>query len=190
MMKAVCVIGSPKSNGTTACIVDTVIDGMKASNIEVRRHVLGELNIGYCKGCMDCFTTKKCVQDDDMENVISDMMEADIVVIASPSYWGDITGQLKVFFNRSTPLSDTNGKTVVPKGKIGIAIAVRTGTREVENIHLVKAIEHYFGHLGIKPVKRLTVEKAQFKEDFLRNETKVNEAFEIGNNIVKYYNCD
>jgi hypothetical protein len=46
---------------------------------------------------------------------------------------------LKVFFDRSTPLCDTNGGTIIPKDKIGISVAVRTGQRVEENIHLVEA---------------------------------------------------
>ncbi|WP_102400725.1 flavodoxin family protein [Haloimpatiens massiliensis] len=184
-MKAICIIGSPKPNGSTACVTDKIIEGMKRNNINVKKYVLGEMNINYCKGCMKCYKTKKCIQNDDMNIIINDLIQADIVVIASPSYWGDVTGQLKVFFDRSTPLSDTNGDTIIPKGKIGVSVAVRTGSRIEENMHLIHTIEHYYGHLGIKPVKRFTVEGVQVKEDFEQKEQKVKEAFELGMNILE-----
>lgn len=184
-MKAICIIGSPKPNGSTACVTDKIIEGMKRNNINVKKYVLGEMNINYCKGCMKCYKTKKCIQNDDMNIIINDLTQADIVVISSPSYWGDVTGQLKVFFDRSTPLSDTNGDTIIPKGKIGVSVAVRTGSRIEENMHLIHTIEHYYGHLGIKPVKRFTVEGVQVKEDFEQKEQKVKEAFELGMNILE-----
>lgn len=184
-MKAICIVGSPKSNGTTAAVVDKIIEGMETSKIEIKKYVLGEMNINYCKGCMKCYKTKKCIQIDDMNIIITDLIDADIVLVASPSYWGDVTGQLKVFFDRSTPLSDTNGETIVPKGKIGISVAVRTGSRVEENMNLVHAIEHYYGHLGIKPVRRFTVERVEVKEDFLQKKEKVKEAFELGENILE-----
>jgi multimeric flavodoxin WrbA len=185
IMKATCIIGSPNSNGSTACVTDKIIEGMKSNDIDVKRYILGEMNIKYCKGCKKCYESKKCIQNDDMNIIIGDLMDSDIVVIASPSYWGDVTGQLKVFFDRSTPLSDTNGVTIVPKGKIGVSIAVRTGKRIEENMHLIHTIEHYYGHLGIKPVSRFTVEEVQFKEDFAKKVDKVDEAFELGVNILK-----
>lgn len=46
---------------------------------------------------------------------------------------------MKVFFDRSTPLCDTNGGTIISKDNIGISVAVRTGQRVEENIHLVEA---------------------------------------------------
>jgi multimeric flavodoxin WrbA len=184
-MKAICIIGSPKANGSTACVTDTIIEGMKVNNIDVKRYVLGEMDIKYCKGCKACYESKKCIQNDDMNIIIKDLIESDIVIIASPSYWGDVTGQLKVFFDRSTPLSDTNGESIIPKGKLGVSVAVRTGKRVEENMHLIYTIEHYYGHLGIKPVRRYTVEGVQFREDFLQKESKVKEAFELGLNIVR-----
>ena len=186
-MRAICIIGSPKSNGSTACVTDTIIEGMKVNNIDVKRYVLGEMDIKYCKGCMKCYESRKCIQNDDMNRIFEDLSEADIVIIASPSYWGDVTGQLKVFFDRSTPLCDTNGGTTIPKGKVGVSVAVRTGQRVEENMTIIHAIEHYFGHLGIKPVKRFTVEGVQFKENFQQKEDKVNEAYELGLNILKEY---
>lgn len=50
-MKAVCIIGSPRDNGSTAYITDKVIAGMEESNIEVTRYCLGNLNINFCLGC-------------------------------------------------------------------------------------------------------------------------------------------
>lgn len=185
-MRAVCIVGSPNSNGTTSCVVDKIIEGMKLNNIEVKKIILGQKSIMYCKGCKTCYETKECILHDDMDLIIKDLYEADIVLIASPSYWGDVTGQLKVFFDRSTPLSNTNGGTPVPEGKIGISVAVRTGQRAEENIHIIQTIEHYFGHLGIKPVKCLTVEGVPYKENFIAREEKVYEAFKLGADII---NC-
>jgi multimeric flavodoxin WrbA len=184
-MRAICIIGSPNSNGSTAYLTDKIIEGMRVSNIDVKRYVLGELDIKYCKGCKKCYESRKCIQNDDMNTIINDLIDADIVIIASPSYWGDVTGQLKVFFDRSTPLCDTNGGTIIPKGKVGVSVAVRTGNRIEENMHLIQAIEHYYGHLGIKPVERFTVEGVQVKEDFQQKGDKIKEAFELGVNILK-----
>ncbi len=183
-MKALCIVGSPNSNGSTAGITEKIIEGMKTRGIEIRKYILGEMDIKYCKGCKTCYQTRKCIQKDDMSILYKELSQADIVLISSPSYWGDVTGQLKVFFDRSTPLCDTNGGTIIPEGKIGISVAVRTGSRAEENLHLINTIEHYFGHLGIKPVKRFTVEGVQVREDFENRQDKVEEAFEIGRGIA------
>jgi len=158
-MKAVCIVGSSRSNGSTAYIVDQVIKGMKEQGIETKKHCLGDLNISYCCGSKKCYETGKCIKEDGVQKIVNDIIESDVVVIASPSYWGDITGQLKVFFDRCTPYCDTNEKreTIIPGNKVGISIAVRAGKTDRENIHILESIEHYFGHLGIEPAERLSV---------------------------------
>lgn len=183
-MKAICIVGSPNSNGSTSYVSDKIIEGLKVNNIETKKYVLGEMNINYCKGCNSCHETRKCIQTDDMDKIFADLYDSDIVIIASPSYWGDVTGQLKVFFDRSTPLCDTNGETLVPKGKLGISVSIRAGSHVEENIHLINAIEHYYGHLGIKPIKRFTIEGVNTKNDLIKKQDKLNEAFELGKNII------
>ena len=94
-MKAVCINGSARSNGSTECIIDKVIEGMKETGIETKKHCLGDLNINYCCGSKACYEAGKCVKDDDVQIIINDIVESDIVVIATPDYWGDITRTVK-----------------------------------------------------------------------------------------------
>ena len=185
-MRALCIIGSPRENGWTAFITKRVAQGMIDSGIDVKSYVLGDMEIKYCKGCKTCYKTRRCIQRDDMDQVIKDLFDADIIVVSSPSYWGDVSGQLKVFFDRCTPLCNTGeGGTSVPKGKVGISIAIRAGHRQEENLHLINCIEHYFGHLEIKPVERLMIERIDDVNDFGKKKEEVEKAYWIGRNIAE-----
>lgn len=181
-MLALCIVGSPKTDGCTALVVDQIIKGIFENGIEVRKRVLGNMNINFCTGCKVCYETRSCVQRDDMDGLIKDMFEADFILIAAPSYWGDVPGQLKVFFDRSTPLCNTGkGGTSVPKGKKGFSVAIRAGLRKEENLNIIHSIEHYFGHLEIEPIDYLTFESLDIKNDFTADMKK--KAFEFGKNI-------
>lgn len=185
-MKALFIIGSPRRDGNTAFITGKIADGMKEAGIEIETINLGSMNIHYCQGCGVCEKTRQCVQRDDMDTIIKSMIDANIILIASPSYWGDITGQLKVFFDRSTPLCNAkDGTTPFPKGKIGIAIALRKGNSPGENLHIIESIQHYFGHLYIVPKARYTIEGIGSVEDILRQQDKIDEAYRIGLNILR-----
>lgn len=185
-MNAICIIGSPRANGNTSIIVDKVIEGMKENSIEVTKFCLGDMNIKYCLGCKDCFNDGKCVQKDDMDLLMEKLIESDIVLIASPSYWGDVTGNLKVFFDRNTPFSETNEKrTLIPPGKKGISIAIRAGQTTRENIHIIESIEHYFGHLGIQPIGKLTIEGIDHKADLMKRPELFDKAYELGCSVKK-----
>lgn len=185
VIKAICIVGSPRPGGSTALVVDRIIGGMREAGVEARRFVLGELAINYCQGCRDCETTGTCVQRDDMDTLLQGILEADIVVLASPSYWGDVTGQMKVFIDRSLPLCNAaTGQTPVPPGKIGVAVAVRAGRSVGENQHIVDTFEHYFGHLGIEMRATLTAEGINSPSDLEHDPDILEEAASLGRNIL------
>lgn len=122
-----------------------------------------------------------------MDTLVDKIMEADIIVLASPSYWGDVTGNMKVFIDRSLPLCNAKtGETPVPGGKIGIAVAVRAGRSKAENRHIVDTFEHYFGHLGIKMCAELTAEGVDNPADIRADRENIDEAFRLGKNAVRY----
>lgn len=186
-MKALCIIGSPRKDGSTAYIVDKIIAGMKECGIESKRYCLGDTKINYCLGCKKCYQDGKCVQNDDMDKIIEDLKESDIVIIGTPDYWGDITGQMKVFFDRNTPYANTNNNRISMdnKQRYGISVAVREGKTERENINIINSIEHYFGHMEIVPIASIAITQTSTLNDLLNNHQKeIQEAYELGRKIV------
>lgn len=182
-MKTTIINGSPRSNGSTAMIINKILEGMNISRADTTSFCLGQTKINYCLGCKDCYKTGKCIQRDDVDKIMQSIIESDLIVIGSPSYWGDITGQLKVFFDRNTPFSNTNTnehKLIIPPGKKGISVAVRAGTTERENIHIVESIEHYFGHLHITPIGKFSCTGIDTFEDLMNREDYLKNAFEYG----------
>ncbi len=183
MRKMLFIVGSPRRNGCTSKIADLVIQGT-GSVFQVRKIVLGDLKLNFCLGCKSCFSTRKCVQRDSMDQLFEAIFDADILVMAVPSYWGDVPGQMKVFFDRSTPLCDENGGTIVPAGKRGYSIAVRAGQRIEENLQLIKAMEHYYGHLGIRSEGNATFERIADIEDIGKSSEVVEKAIKFGQMIA------
>jgi multimeric flavodoxin WrbA len=184
-MKAICILGSPRHNGSTSRLVDDIAAGLRSGGFETQVHVLADLDINYCKGCKTCERTGRCCQRDDMDRLIEDIFAADVLLLASPSYWGDVTGQMKVFFDRSTPLCNAKtGKTTVPPGKLGIGVAVRAGKSKPENEHLLASFEHYLGHLGIPLAGRLAVIGVDTPDDLERVPGIHEQAFQLGREIA------
>ena len=188
MAKAVCIVGSARSNGSTAYLVDTMMRGMWESGIETEKFCVGEMNIRFCRGCKQCYVDGKCVQSDDVEMLVQKIVQADYVVIAAPSYWADVPGQLKTFFDRNTPYGDTNPNRILKAEKPikGIAIAVRAGVRQAENELILNAIEHYYGHLGIQTVKRISIRETDTLDDLLaKHQVEIAEVYELGKHITE-----
>ncbi|MGL4652029.1 flavodoxin family protein [Cetobacterium sp.] len=108
-MKLVAFMGSPRKNGNTSKITHEVIKGAESVGIETEIYNLNQLNIKGCQGCMYCRTHDLCVLKDDMEKIYASIKEADVLVIASPIYMWQVTGQVKIFLDRLFAILSTNG---------------------------------------------------------------------------------
>ena len=184
-MKAVCILGSPKPKGNTATILDEIERPLIEQGFEVIRHCLGERNIGFCTGCVSCFESGQCAQNDDVRMIVSDLMGSSLVIVASPSYWGDVTGQMKVFIDRCTPYCNARHTERISASTIkGVAVAVRAGRNKEENENLVKTIEHFLGHLNIPLISKFTAESVDTAEDLAEKPEILSSAYNFGKNLI------
>ena len=184
-MKALCISGSPRKNGNTARILGEIGRGLENKGFTVKRLMLSELDIKYCLGDKTCFQTGDCVQHDDVAEIVHEMYDSQLVIIASPSYWGDVTAQIKTFIDRCTPYCDGNPeRKAKPKETKGIAVAVRAGNNKKENENLVHTIEHFFGHHDIPLISSFTVEGVDTTEDLDNRPEILRKAYEFGNSIT------
>lgn len=187
MAKAVCVNASARACGSCSYILDTVSKGLEASGAVTERINISEINMEFCHGCKKCYEKGVCVIKDDVYETVRKLLSADLVIIASPSYWGDVPGQMKTFFDRNTPFGDTNEYRVLKTDKriLGVSIAVRAGNSERENKLILDYIEHYYGHMGITPVKRFSVRNTDSLADLLnKHASEIAEFYEYGKKLA------
>ncbi len=103
-MKNVLIISSsPRKNGNSDTLCDRFAEGAKESGNTVEKIFLASKNIGYCSGCGVCNDTHKCVQNDDMKEIIEKMLKADVIVFATPVYFYSMNGRMKNFIDRTVP---------------------------------------------------------------------------------------
>ncbi|MHA1135721.1 MAG: flavodoxin family protein [Candidatus Thorarchaeota archaeon] len=106
-MDVLVINGSPrKERMHTGTLVSLFSEGMKEKGANVDIIYPIELEIGDCRGCLNCWgnTPGKCIQNDDMEEVLRKMANADLLVFASPVYVDGMTGSLKTLIDRTIPL--------------------------------------------------------------------------------------
>jgi len=107
-MRVVVLRGSPKRGGSSDTIADSLLKGLETVGpIEVSDFILNDMNIRPCQGCESCLTSEshKCVIDDDMQQIYSVFADADVVVWATPMYWGYMTAQMKTALDRMEALA-------------------------------------------------------------------------------------
>jgi multimeric flavodoxin WrbA len=102
-MKVVSFLGSPRINGNTATLLDSVIKGMRdAGDIHNEQIFLHEKNIKPCAGCNSCKKndTGMCIVKDDMQEMYKLMGSADYIILATPIYWWTVSAQMKLLIDR------------------------------------------------------------------------------------------
>jgi len=118
--------GSARKQGNTAAMVDAFEQGARESGHEVTRFNVAEMNIGGCLGCEYCHTkgNGECVQNDDMPHIYALWNTVDMIVLASPIYYGSFTGQLHSAIHRTYALG-------IPQKANKMAMILSSGACEV-----------------------------------------------------------
>ena len=97
-MKVVVINGSARK-GNTLCAINAFIEGAKDNN-EIEIIEAHTLNLKACMGCDACANSKGCVALDDTNETVDKIVNADMILFASPVYWWGITGQMKLLIDK------------------------------------------------------------------------------------------
>ena len=101
-MKIVCLLGSPRSKGNSTFLAKRFCENAEDRGSEVQRFTLNRLKYRGCQACMTCKTKlDRCVLKDDLSEVLDAVRETDILVMATPVYYGEVSSQLKGFIDRT-----------------------------------------------------------------------------------------
>lgn len=111
------ILASPRENGNVASMIKIACRSAMSAGWEVKMVNLYEKNIAYCKGCMACKKTGRCVIKDDIQPIIDDFTSSDIIVLGSPTYFANVTAPLKNMFDRmvATVMDDNTNRYPKPK---------------------------------------------------------------------------
>ena len=104
MSKNVLIISaSPRKGGNSDLLCDRFLAGAREAGHQAEKIFLRDKKINYCLGCGVCNSTHACVQKDDVAEILEKMVEADVIVLATPVYFYTMCAQLKTLIDRSCP---------------------------------------------------------------------------------------
>ncbi|MBN2329825.1 MAG: flavodoxin family protein [Candidatus Omnitrophica bacterium] len=141
-MKVVAFNGSARKDGNTAIMVNYVLRELESEGIETELIQFSGKSIRGCLACYSCFEKKnqRCSNTSDIGNeCIEKIIEADGVILASPTYFSDVSAELKALIDRAGLVAKANDSLF--RRKVGAAVvAVRRGGE----IHAFDTINHFF----------------------------------------------
>lgn len=104
-MKVIAINGGPRKSNNTGILLKSALEGAKSKGAEVELIHLYDYNY---KGCMSCFACKllegksygKCAINDELKPILWKIEEADAIILGSPIYFGEVTGEMRSFMER------------------------------------------------------------------------------------------
>jgi multimeric flavodoxin WrbA len=128
-MKVVAFNGSIRKDGNTSLLIDHVFVELKKEGIETEKIWIAEGKLHGCIACRKCFENgnKACaVKNDDLNSYLEKMLEADGIILGSPTYFGNVSPEMKMLIDRAGMVSIANDRML--RRKVGAAVvSVRRG---------------------------------------------------------------
>ena len=141
-MKVVAFCGSARKRGNTFILLEAALEPLQRAGVDVEIIELAELPIIGCRACFECFEMKnhRCVIEADQVNEYIAMMErADALILGSPTYFADVSSEMKALIDRCGMVSRANGDLF--RRKLGAAIVA---VRRAGAVHTYDSMNHFF----------------------------------------------
>jgi len=140
--KIVILNGSPRRKGNTSALVKAFTDGAESSGHTVTAFFLHDMDIHGCKGCFGGHSSKDCpcVQHDDMVKIYPAVRDCDVVVLATPLYYWNMSGQIRTCIDRLFALEEGDGNLLRGHGRSSALLMAAEG-------HGFEDVLTYYDHL-------------------------------------------
>ena len=190
-MKVLGIFGSPRKGGNTDILLEEALKGAQTEGAEVEGLHLIDFNIIPCRECLQCFNDGKCIILDDMQKIYPKLLEADIIILASPIFFYGVTGWAKALIDRCQAL--WSRKYILQEESLGregkrrrgffISVGGTKGQRVFEGAILTA--KYFFDVLNAEYVGELVFRQVDAKGDILKHPGALQQAFDAGRRLVQ-----
>jgi len=189
-MKVLGIFGSPRRGGNTDILLEEALRGAEEGGAEVDRLYVTEYSITPCKECHGCDQTGQCVILDDMGKIYPKLLEADLIILASPIFFYGVTAWAKALIDRSQAfwarkylLKDPSlGKDGKKRKGLFISVGATKGQRVFEGAILTT--KYFFDVLNAEYAGELLFKGIEARDDILKHPEALRQAFEAGKRLV------
>ena len=163
-MKVIAINGSPRKNWNTDTLLKKALEGAASAGADTEMVYLYDLKFRGCVSCLACKLRKeprpnRCVLRDDLTAVLEKVHEAEAVLLGSPIYFSEVTGEMRSFFERflfQYLNYDDYTKPLSPKKRIGLVFTMNCPESMFDSVGYREIFQRYeewmrlfFGHCEI-----------------------------------------
>ncbi len=198
------IVGTSRPNGVVSILAKKVLEGASASGGKTELVNLYNYKIDYCRGCWACETKGKCVLKDNFNLIFEKVKRADVLVLAAPTYWSNVPGIMKTFFDRQCGLGMHHGEGKVLFGMrvpIGLGPKKEMKNKKVvlitacttpwpfnfimdESRGTIRAMKNYTRKIKAKLIAKIIFTDSRFMNMKDKKQKYEYKAFKIGKNLA------
>ncbi len=189
-MKILGIYGSPRKGGNTDILLDKVLEGARAADVQIISIYARDLKIAGCRACGACDKTGKCIIMDDMQTVYPLLQDADVIFLASPIFFYGMSSQVKAIIDRcqamwakrvSEKSREERKRHDSGKGYL-IAVGATSGENLFDGVQLTA--RYFFDVLDMSYEGGIFFRRVDQKAAILNHPTALKEALDLGNRAV------
>ena len=185
-MKIVAVLGSPRPQGNSSTLARAFLKAAGERGAEITEYLLNQMDFQGCQGCGGCKTkSQTCILEDDLTPVLQAVRDADLLVLASPVYFGDISGQLKCFFDRTYSFFNPDFSCRMPPGKKVVMVLTQANPEEAEFADIFPRYQRWFKWFGFKSSHLLRVTGVRDPGEVASQAAALDAAAAVARELVK-----
>jgi multimeric flavodoxin WrbA len=157
-MNVIALNGSPRKDWNTATLLKSALEG--AESVGASTTLIHLYDLTY-KGCTSCFSCKRkgnscaglCAMRDDLREVLAQVLDCDVLLLGSPIYFGDVTGETRSFLERllfPNISYDAFGVSTFPRRvDCGFIVTMNCAEEFMKTVHYDVLLDNHAHALGI-----------------------------------------
>jgi len=166
-MRVLGIAGSPRARGNSAALLDAALAGARERGHRTDRLWLRKLDVLPCTACDGCRRGPICIVHDDMDRVYAALHHADVVVVATPIYFYNMSAWLKAVVDRLYGLIGTEPRPRLAPGKKLYVITCQEEADAADGRLVVRLLERSFAWVGIELAGSLVAVNVREEDDHL-----------------------
>lgn len=161
------VAASPRANGNSSSLLDAALAGAQERGCQTDRIWLRKLDVSPCTACDGCRRGPICIVHDDMDGIYAALHHADVVVVATPIYFYNMSGWLKAVVDRLYGLIGTDPRPRLAPGKKLYVITCQEEADVADGRLVVRLLERSFAWVGVELAGFLVAVNVKAENDHL-----------------------
>lgn len=178
--------GSPRIGGNTDILLDKILEGAKSGDAQVEKIILNTLKFSPCQECEDMRDDGICRIQDDFQSLYKKIEDADVIILASPIFFGSLSSQTKMMIDRfqcAWRAKYILKKEVFPRKKKGIFVSVEASDRKDFFDNARSIVRNFFAVINAKYTGELLCPGIDEKGAVLKYPDILKKAFELGRRL-------